>query len=649
MRRKFWLIALIGICLLLLLFQRTVLIIEGYQNEARVKRGLAEFGLQFHLYMTSVPEWQPVENVLIRDEFIDKLGDNGVDWLASIENDCEILWKSMPASWSARIPGGRGDIIALQKGSRDLGGFVLFLTGEVARLDGQEIRDRLGNPRLETVSANIPSGSEIESDPDAASGKITIASLIAKANAEAAAEAKRRIQAGLPELDSRARFIPGSDLGADAANFRYVGMTQDGHWLITELGDGQVRVWDLTRNNPLAESYDLQLPADYRLSFGAYDAQKYAAGLLVAIKSDDSGPLLTWEIEGDPSSWARSELSGHNAQVLVADWTTDGRRIISGDAEGVVREYTFPPEADTPDGRILGRLEVPVRSCRIVEQYDAIIVGNAPSLENDSRISVWKLTGRESERTNQRLPGSWHFRVHASENRRWLGTTGFDGNAAVWDLSHDDIIGTQRRFEAGNFWENMYIGDSGLVVGECRCFGTEVLLPPEDGSGEESVTLQTHGHVGESGSFQPQIVMSPSGRLLATQASPKTISIWRVSTPEAEGAAEITEAVILSDHQTVVRGICFSLDDRLMASVDMDGIVKIWNTSQFGEADIAPIFSGVAEAAAFSNVIFSPDGKWLIAGNWPVISLPFGKPGYLAPTPRIWVWRLNTEGSPVSY
>ena len=82
---------------------------------------------------------------------------------------------------------------------------------------------------------------------------------------------------------------------------------------------------------------------------------------------------------------------------------------------------------------------------------------------------------------------------------------------------------------------------------------------------------------------------------------------WRHLWSRAQG----DDALVLRGHSNMVAGVAFSADGRELASIDIDGAVKLWNlpSGQF----VTNLFQFSGRGL---NTSFSRDGRYLAAGGW---------------------------------
>jgi WD40 repeat protein len=110
------------------------------------------------------------------------------------------------------------------------------------------------------------------------------------------------------------------------------------------------------------------------------------------------------------------------------------------------------------------------------------------------------------------------------------------------------------------------------------------------------------GNVGEHGAEVVAVAFPADGRTLATAGTDNAIKLWEV--------AQRTERATLKGHSKRVRSLAFNADSAVLASAG-DEEVRLWDAHAGRE------MRAWKEGESWSsNVLFSPDGRWLITGNY---------------------------------
>jgi RNA polymerase sigma factor (sigma-70 family) len=241
--------------------------------------------------------------------------------------------------------------------------------------------------------------------------------------------------------------------------------------------------------------------------------------------------------------------------IFSLAYSPNGKMLASatGDSEGVIRVW----DATTGKERLLLRPHAgQVYSIAFSPDGKRLASIGTGKDAQSAPVCVWDATTGKLLRTF-RQP-EWGYRVAFSPDGRRLAVSGRDYTVRFWDVS----------------------------------------------SGKEN--LQFKGHQGIIWSF----AFSPNGKMLVTGSDDKTIRLWDAAT-----AKEIRKLSV--DKSSYVD---FSPDNKIVAGADSEGAVRLWDAATGRERLTIPGRDKWQNARGFSKdgpaiVAFSPDGKYLAAGN----------------------------------
>lgn len=249
------------------------------------------------------------------------------------------------------------------------------------------------------------------------------------------------------------------------------------------------------------------------------------------------------------------ELAQHDGPIRALAFSPDGKQLVSGGQDNVLRVWNFALDGEmavlrghashvrdcvfSPNGQLLlsaGR-DQQIKLWQPSEYAEAIVLGDpAKQQQNDAVLAA------RFSRDGQRI-------VTASRDR----------TATLWDA--DQRTALQRFAEGHDFLASsaVFLADgarlaTGAGDGTVRVWdmatGTEVLQL--DGTGRTAT-----------------LAVSRDGRWIATGSPGSDAIVWNVKTGE--------QFAVLSAHEAAVTAIAFSADGRMVATGDDLGRCRLWN------------------------------------------------------------------------
>jgi WD40 repeat protein len=215
-----------------------------------------------------------------------------------------------------------------------------------------------------------------------------------------------------------------------------------------------------------------------------------------------------------------------------------------------------------------------------------------------------------------------------------LASAGDDGKVILWNLATAEPIRTYHGYGTG--FHSVVFRDDGQQLAAGTSDGTELVWDAETGDQLHQLTL--HGRPVESLSWPTD------GAHLAACDGPG-FKVWRM--PDAVEVASVPQALTrtvafspdgstlacgvgrdvqlydaatwqrvaeMNAHANEVYGLAFSADGRRMATSSKTGTLKLWDVKT--RQSMIVLTNAVSDIAdATPRPVFSPDGKWIVAGR----------------------------------
>ncbi|MCG2786623.1 MAG: hypothetical protein L6461_16150 [Anaerolineae bacterium] len=353
------------------------------------------------------------------------------------------------------------------------------------------------------------------------------------------------------------------------SNSRRYEFTPDNKYLVTASGDGNLRIWDTKSGNLLHT-----LPSNTSNVYLSPNGRQVAAiGAEIQIWNITPGrlPSLAWEIPEARSYRNPVALTNNPTQLVTASdgefriWPWLDATSLREFPEVIsVLEVDIVKHAVSPNGNWLA-FKTPIK----------LVLG-----ENDAQNVKWQTLQESSERS----PLSIAF----SPDNSHLATSNADRHVLLWDLKQPSASPLELSGEA-------YVLD--LVF---RPDGS-LLLGSDGGSDRDSDLflwdIKTGRLLRNWKSKGYQFAFHPNGTMVAAgDYSNGKITIYDLST---------WQPLQIMQGPQYVRTVIFSPDGGLLVTSG-DNIANIW------DAVTGKLLKSVD--GNFANLLFSPDGKYLIAG-----------------------------------
>lgn len=339
--------------------------------------------------------------------------------------------------------------------------------------------------------------------------------------------------------------------------------------------DGTIRIWDVERHAPIAESDDLGA----RVLAVAFSPD----GTLVA--SGDDGPSVRlWDAETGREIRRLAELQSSVRSVAIGP----GEVVVAATADGACRVYRLsdpsaPPTRLTQEGGIHG-VAFTRDLARLVTWSDdgRVAVRGADDLDIDYEVM---------------LPGAV-YAADSTPDGRLLAAGGAGGNILLWAaadgsaqraLRPNDSVSTVRAIALSPDGGRVA---AGFADREIRFWNVD------DGSQRLD---RVRGHEeGVSG-----LAFTRDGAELVSTSWDRSARRWVLGGP---GRVEFIAS--LAGHAGRVYASRFSPDGELLVSVGEDGTLRFWDPEL-----ATPLAKVIAHRRSIASLALSPDGRTIATGS----------------------------------
>ncbi len=282
-------------------------------------------------------------------------------------------------------------------------------------------------------------------------------------------------------------------------------------------------------------------------------------------------------------------LNGHKREVTSLAFSPDGKTLISGSHDSIIRFW------EVPSGRVLRALHV----------HENAIYGLAVSLDGktvaigsgDPAIRLWDLS---SGRLRDTLIGHKTYvpSLAISPDAGTLASGSYDRTIKLWKLA-DRTYGYLLRDLTGHTEgvQSIVFSPDGrfLASGSQDC--TIKLWELSAGVLLTNLTGHTGGVL--------SVAISSNGHFLASGSEDHTIKLW-----EFISMSYVYELRTLTNHTDIVLSVAFSPDGNFLASGSADHNIKIWELPSGRE-----LCTLTGHTSSVNHVAFSPDGQILASGS----------------------------------
>jgi Tol biopolymer transport system component len=323
------------------------------------------------------------------------------------------------------------------------------------------------------------------------------------------------------------------------------------------------------------------------------------------------GELARWAVE---AGVARMVVA-HDARVDLAEWSPDGRRIMTASKDGVVRVWNAdgtgqPIELHDHEGRVFAASFSP-DGTRLVAAWA------------DKTVRVWRSDG-----TGQPLILRGHdeevLRAAWSPDGRRIVSASNDHTVRVWnaDGTGQPLVfrGHQGQINSVSFspdGQRILSSAAGKTDTTIRIWSIDGTRPP--------IVLRGHDDSLMGSAW------SPDGARIVSASYDRTVRVWN-----ADGTGQ---PLILRGHEGMVNTAAFSFDGQRIVSASADKTVRIWRSDGTGE----PLVLRGHDHGVWSAA-WSPDGRRIVSASDDKTVRVWNADGDGRATRAARTWQLDHEG-----
>lgn len=346
----------------------------------------------------------------------------------------------------------------------------------------------------------------------------------------------------------------------------------EGAWFaLTGHEDGSVRVWDLTAGASV-RTIDSGL--------GAVAALALAPDLRRALVADERGGGVLVDV----ATGARvCELTGHDGTVLAAAFSGDGRTLVTGGADGMVRIW----DADAS-------------TCRHVEGHASAVTATCPTADGehvltaslDGAALVWSVRDEAVVRRLRPHAGPIEAAAMTPDGRHVAVAAHLGVSRWALDWDHD----WPQRADPPRALEDL--PDDEPPSGAVPPPASAPAPAPSPVRARELVSVAHVATLGDHDDGALAVALTRYGRLALTGGGVGSVRVW-----DLDGGGEPARSLDGHSWREPVRAVAITGDGRTALSGSDDGTARVWDVAS---GDCRQVLEG---GGPVRSVAITPDGR----------------------------------------
>ncbi len=374
-----------------------------------------------------------------------------------------------------------------------------------------------------------------------------------------------------------------------------VAWSPDGQWVLTSGDEFYARLWDansgqMVRTFPELESRDWLEATAFRMPKKLRHGNRVVLAVFSpdskrVLSGDNDGLVILWDLESGKDLYSFKSggfTEARSRAVHGAAFSPDGRTIAVGDYGAQLKLH------DARDGRVL--LVFSTQDKFGLYESLAFTPDGSKLITVGDRCdtTVWDVKTGQALRTFKGLENVKS--VGVSPDGQLVVIGGVDGKVRIMNLETGEEVacrkGHSRAINAVAFSPNGRQFVSGCMEGQAKLWN---LSPSPD-------------RIELSADRPGQLAFSPDGEKLAVGGLEGGIQIWEIRSGK--------QVATLKGHTSMITGLGYLLGGCLLVSGSSDSSIKIWDPIRTNV-----LRSMVANQSHVASLVLSPDGNRIVAAG----------------------------------